>query len=103
MDSLTESIASLNESTLKAIGTFQEQVLNFNREVAAAWSRVELPSWLPTPEVPQSDVKVDDLVKQAYDFQAQRVAADKQFALDLVNIWAPAAPRKPASASTAAK
>jgi hypothetical protein len=102
MDNLTEVIASFNENTLKAIGTFQEQVLNFNREIAAAWSRVEVPSWLPTPE-PQSDVKVDDLVKQAYDFQAQRVAADKKFALDLVNIWAPAAPRKPASASTAAK
>jgi hypothetical protein len=105
MDNLAEAIASFNENTLKAIGSFQEQVLSFNREIAAAWSRVELPSWLPTPEVPQSDVKVDDLVKQAYDFQAQRVAADKKFALDLVNIWAPttAAPRKPASASTAAK
>jgi hypothetical protein len=103
MDSFTEAIASFNENTLKAIGTFQEQVLAFNRDFAAALSKIELPSWMPAAEVPQSDVKVDDLVKQAYDFQAQRVAADKKFALDLVNIWAPAAPRKPASASTAAK
>jgi hypothetical protein len=101
-NNLAEAIASFNESTLKAIGTFQEQVLAFNREVASAFSRIELPSWMPTTEPPQTDVQVDDLVKQAYDFQAQRVASDKKFALDLVNIWAPAA-RKPASASTAAK
>jgi hypothetical protein len=101
MDSLTETIVSLNESTLKAIGTFQEQVLAFNRDVAAALARIELPSWLPTPE-PVGDVKVDDFVKQVYEFQAQRVEADKKFALGLVDIWAPAA-RKPAPASSAAK
>ncbi len=34
-----------------------------------------------------TNVPLDELTKQAFDFQAQRVAADKQFALDLVDIW----------------
>jgi hypothetical protein len=99
MDTLTETIATLNETTLKAIGTFQDQVLTFNRDVAAAIGRVELPSWLPTPE-PTTDFDVDSFVKQAYDFQAQRVEADKQFALGLVDIWTSSI-RKASASSTA--
>ena len=98
MDPLTETISTINDATLKAITTVQEQVLAYNREVAAALGKVELPSWLPTPE--PTDVKVDDLVKQAYDFQAERVAADKQFALNLVDIWTQSV-RKPATSSAA--
>ena len=96
MDSLTETFGTINEATLKAISTIQEQVLAFNREVVAAFGKVELPSWLPTPE--PSDVNVDAFVKQAYEFQAQRVEADKQFALGLVDIWTQSA-RKPASST----
>src|SRR4051812_37201314 len=98
MDTLTETFSTINDATAKAITTFQEQVLAFHREVAAAVGRFELPSWVPTPE-PSSDVKVDDLVKEAYDFQAQRVEADKKFFLDLVDIWTKATP-KPATASS---
>src|SRR4029079_15949747 len=101
-DSLTETIATINETTLKAIGTFQEQVLAFHRDVAAALGKVELPSWLPTAQ-PLADVKVDDLVKEVYGFQAQRVEADKQFALGLVGIWAPSARRAASASKSAAK
>jgi hypothetical protein len=100
MDQLTETISTINDATLKAIGTVQESVLAFNREFAAALGKVELPSWLPTPE--PSDVPLDALMKQAFDFQAQRVAADRQFALDLVDIWTQTA-RKVASSSSPAK
>ena len=100
MDTLTETISTINETALKAIGTFQEQVLAFNRDVAAALGKVELPSWLPATE-PVADVTVDALLKEVYGFQAQRVEADKQFALGLVDIWAPAA-RKAATASKSA-
>ena len=102
MDTLTETIATINETTLKAISTFQEQVLAFNRDVAAALGRVELPSWLPTPD-PSTDVKVDDLVKEVYDFQAQRVEADKQFALGLVDIWGTSARKATSASKSAAK
>jgi hypothetical protein len=103
MDTLTDAIASINETTLKAIGTFQDQVLAFHRDVAAVVGKVaELPSWVPTPE-PLSDVKVDALVKQVYDFQAQRVETDKRFALGLVDIWAPSARTSAPAAKSAAK
>jgi len=102
MDTFTETIATINESTLKAIGTIQEQMLAFNRDVAAAIAKVELPSWVPTPDPAAADSNVDDLVKQAYAFQAQRVEADKKFALDLIDIWT-ATGRKVASTSSAAK
>jgi hypothetical protein len=93
MDTVTETIATVNDTTMKAIASFQDQVLSFHRDVAAAYTKaVDLPSWVPTPE-PLAEVKVDELVRQAYDFQAQRVEADKQFALDLVEIWAPKAPK----------
>jgi len=101
MDTLTETIGSINEAALNAITTLQEQVLAFNREVAAAVGRVELPTWLPTPE-PVTEMKVDDLVKQAFDYQAQRIAADRQFALGLVEIWTQTA-RQPATVSSTTK
>jgi hypothetical protein len=100
METLAETISTINEATLKAIGTVQEQVLAFNREFAAALSKVELPSWLPAAE--PTNVPLDELTKQAFDFQAQRVAADKQFALDLVDIWTQSA-RKVATSPSPAK
>jgi len=99
MDTLTDTISTINEATGKAIATFQEQVLAFNRDVVAALGKIELPSWLPTPEA--TDTNVDALVKQAYEFQAGRIEADKQFVLGLVDIWAQ--PARKASASSSAK
>jgi hypothetical protein len=100
MEQLTETISTINEATLKAISTIQEQVLAFNREIVAALAQVELPSWLPAPQ--PTDVPLDALTEQAFDFQAQRVAADKQFALDLVDIWTQSA-RKAATSPSPAK
>jgi hypothetical protein len=98
MDTLTETIATVNDTTLKAINSLQDQVLSFHRDVAAAYAKaIDVPSWVPSPE-PLADVKVDELVRQAYDFQAQRVEADKQFALDIVQIWAPKPPKATKSA-----
>jgi hypothetical protein len=99
MDTVTDTLATVNESTLKAIGIIQEQVLAFNRDIAAAFSRVELPSWMPTPDPSATDTNVDSFVKQAYEFQAQRVEADKKFALDLIDIWT-GANRKVVSSSS---
>jgi hypothetical protein len=99
MDTLTDTISTINEATLKAISTFQEQVLAYNRELVAALGKVELPAWLPAPQ--PSDVPFDALTKQAFDFQAQRVAADKQFALELVDLWTQSARKVAASPSPA--
>jgi hypothetical protein len=99
METLTETISTINDATLKAIGTAQEQLLAFNRDVVAALGKVELPSWLPASE--PTNVPLDTLAKQAFDFQAQRVAADRQFALDLIDIWMKAARKVTASPSPA--
>lgn len=102
MEALTETIASVNETTLKAISTLQDQILSFHRDVSAAYAKaVDVPSWVPSPE-PLADVKVETLVEQAYDFRAQLVEADKQFALGLVDIWSSPS-SKPARATKAAK
>ena len=42
---------------------------------------------------------VDAFVAQAFEFQAQRLESDKQFALELLDVWTP----KPASRSKTAK
>ena len=49
-----------------------------------------MPSWLPSVE-PQPSV--DTFIAQAFEFQAQRLEADKQFTLELLDVWTP----KPAS------
>ena len=104
---LTDTIASFNESALKTVGSLQEQILAFQRDVSAAVAKaVDLPSWVPTPQ-PLAEVDLESLVEQAYDFQAQRLEEDKQFALGLVGIWStpvPApAPKAARGSKTAAK
>ena len=42
METLADTISTINEATLKAIATAQEQVLAFNREVVAALGKVGL-------------------------------------------------------------
>jgi hypothetical protein len=100
MDTVTETVASFNESALKAMNAFQEQVLAFHREAAAAiTSPPELPSWVPTPEsLPEVDV--DGLVEQTYDFQLQGLQASKAFALQLIDIWTPKTPKAKATAKS---
>jgi hypothetical protein len=99
---LTETITTINEATLKAINTVQEQLLAFNRDIVAALGKVELPSLPSWPSATESTgLPLDALTKQAFDFQAQRVAADKQFALDLLDIWSGSANKTTTSSSPA--
>ncbi len=103
MDTLTDTIASINESTLKTVGSLQEQVLAFQRNVSEAVAKaVDVPSFVPTPQ-PLADVSVDALVEQAYEFQARRLEEDKQFALGLVEIWSAPTRKAARSTKTAAK
>jgi hypothetical protein len=87
MDTLTETVADVNETVITAITNVQDQILGFQRDLAAAYAKaVDVPAWVPTIE-PLSEVKVEDLVEQAYDFQSQRIDADKRFLLGLVDTW----------------
>ena len=92
MDTLTETFSTANEAVTKAVTAMQSQVVAMHRDAAAAVAKVgETPSWLPSIEPLPS---VDSFVEQAFEFQAQRLAAGKQFALELLDVWTP----KPASA-----
>jgi hypothetical protein len=101
MDTLTESITATNETALKALTGVQEQILAVHREVSAAYAKAfDVPAWMPST-TPLTDISFDSLVEQAYDFQAQRLEADKQFARGLVNLWTtPAAKTTKSSRST---
>ena len=92
MDTLTESFSTATQAVNKAVTAMQSQVVAMHRDAAAAVAKVgETPSWLPSIEPLPS---VDTLVEQAFEFQAQRLEAGKQFALELLDVWTP----KPASA-----
>jgi hypothetical protein len=95
MSTLTETVATANESALKAISTLQDQVLTFHREVSAAYAKVPTVEPVTAEQVTE---QVTELVEQAYGFQTQRLEADQQFARDLVAIWAPKG-TKPAKAA----
>jgi hypothetical protein len=86
MDTITESLTSVNEVYTKAVSALQSQVVAFHRDAAAAVAKAtELPAW-PTVEPP---VSVDELVGSAYDFQVQQLESNKQFVLDLIDAWTP--------------
>ena len=96
MSTVTDTIASVNESTLKALATIQDQILAANREAAALVAKAPAaPSWVPTPE---PVVAIDELVQQVYGFQAKTLDANKKFALALVEVWTPTPAAKGASA-----
>ena len=87
MDTITDTFTTLNETFTKAVSSLQAQVLAVHREAAATFAKAsELPSWVPAVEAPAS---VDALVEKAYGAQAERLEADKKFALDLIDVWTP--------------
>ena len=49
METLAETISHDQRGHPQGHRHPQEQVLAFNRDIAAAFARVELPSWVPTP------------------------------------------------------
>jgi hypothetical protein len=100
MDTLTESITAANETALKALTSVQEQILAAHRELSARYAKAfDVPGWVPSP-TPLTDVSVDSFVEQAYEFQAQKLEADKQFAVGLVNAWTTAATKATKSSRT---
>jgi hypothetical protein len=86
MDTITESLASVSDAVTKAVGAMQSQVLALHRDAAAAVAKVGDLPWVPSTEPLPS---VDSVVEQAYRFQVERLEADKQFALELLDVWTP--------------
>jgi hypothetical protein len=92
-----EALTAANESTLNIITAVQDQIIDTYKELAPAVQSAlqppTLPSWLPVPG--PEDAR--DVVAKAFEFQTQLLEADKAFALNLLEVWAP----KPARASKA--
>lgn len=96
MDTLTETLATVNEAVAKTVNAVQAQLLALHRDAAAAVAKAS--ESLPSLE-PSAPVDLDAFVKSAFEFQAQRLEADKQFALDLIDVWTP----KPAGRTRSSK
>jgi hypothetical protein len=98
MDTLTDSLTSLNDAFAEAVSALQSQVVSFHRDAAAAVAKAgELPPLVPTVE---PLVALDALVGRSYDYQVKQLESNKQFALDLIDAWTPKATpaRSPRSA-----
>jgi hypothetical protein len=87
MSTVTEAVASANESVLTTIAAIQDRVLDVNRDIAASYSKPSVPSWVPTPD----PATATDVVEQAFEFRSKLVEADKDFVLRLVEVWTPVA------------
>ena len=93
MAAAKDTIASANESTLELITGIQNRIVEAHKEFAAAVAGLvpEVPSWLPTADLPETpDPK--ELAEQSFAFQQQLLEANKAFTLGLLDAWAQATP-----------
>ena len=86
MNNVLDAVASANEASLSALTSVQEQVLEFQRELAAAVTKPTVPSWVPAadPSIATS------AVEQAFAFGAKVAEANKDFTLGVIQAWTPA-------------
>jgi hypothetical protein len=84
-----ETIASINETTLDAISTVQDSVLDAYKSAVAV-----LPANVPSvPYVlPIGQADVTEIVTEIFAFQSKVLEANKRFVLGLVDATAGAAP-----------
>jgi hypothetical protein len=89
MTTLTDTVATINETTLKVIGTAQARALEANKAAAGFVQarRAALPSWLRLPE----SVSPETVVQQGFEFGAKLLEADRTFALGVIEAWSPKA------------
>jgi hypothetical protein len=85
MTTLTDTVASINETALKVIGTAQARALEANQAAAdfVHARRTSLPSWLRLPD----SVSPESVVQQGFEFGAKLLEADRTFALGVIDAW----------------
>jgi len=83
------ALSSANESALKLISSFQQSLLEAHKTIASSLSSLSsdlaTPSWVPGP-APDT---TRDVVAESFSFREKLVSADKDFALGVLEIWAP--------------
>jgi hypothetical protein len=87
MDTL-EALVAANESTLKLVTAFQDQIIDSYKELSPAFQSSlpsTLPAWVSAPE-PQTTREV---VEEAFSFRGRLLEANKAFALSLLDVWVP--------------
>ena len=86
MDTI-EAITASNESAIKYVTTFQEQILEGLRTVASPLKDAgpKVPSWLPTAE----PATARDLVEETYSFNTRLLELNKAFAVSLLEVLTP--------------
>jgi len=85
MNNVLEALSSGNEAGLAALTSVQEQVLDFQRQLAATVTKPEVPSWVPTAD-PSVAVSA---IEQAFAFGAKVAEANKDFTLGVIHAWTP--------------
>ena len=96
----TSQIAEVQERMLTTVEAAQDRVLELNRAAAEAITgvlptdRFRIPAFDAMPELPGPA----ELVESYFDFASRIAQANRNFATEMVTIWAPAdeAPAAPA-------
>ena len=86
MDTI-EAITSGNESAIKYVTAFQEQIVEGLRTLAEPLKDAgpKVSSWLPTAE----PATARDLVEETYSFNARLLELNKAFAVSLLEVLTP--------------
>ena len=87
MDTI-EALASSNESAIKYVTAFQEQIVESLRSLADPIKEAapKGASWLPTAE----PATARDLLEETYAFNAKILELNKAFAVSLLEVLTPA-------------
>lgn len=89
-DTVKESIASVDESTLEIITNMQQRIVDAHKEFATTMAKLtpDVP-FVPTPDMFDApDTK--SLVEQSFDFQSRLLEANRTFSLGLIDAWSQA-------------
>ena len=86
MNNVLEAVASANEASLSALTAVQERVLDFHRQLAAAVTKPDVPSWVPTADPSVAA----NAIEQAFAFGAKVAEVNKDFTLGVIQAWTPA-------------
>ena len=96
----TKQQSSAYESVLEVISGIQQRIVEAQRDFAETVAGLvpDLPSWVPTPKLPES-ADPRGVLEQLFEFQERLLESTKAFTLGLVDAWSPAAPKGDSSSS----
>ncbi len=91
MDTL-EALSAANETTLTYVADFQKGILDRQREAWASAKSTTSALAGAFPAAPQP-IEGRGLLEETFAFQAKLLETQKDFALGLLEVWTPEAPK----------